>query len=55
MKGGYPSDNDNVAENLSTQAVYHRNKQDLKNIVFQKQSEKKSKLLSEDNIKDLDN
>ncbi len=55
MKGGYPSDNDNVAENLSTQAVYHRNKQDLKNIVFKKQAEKKSKMLSEDNIKDLEN
>ena len=55
MKGGYPSDNDNVAENLSTQAVYHRNKQDLKNIVFKKQTEQKSKMLSEDNIKDLEN
>ena len=55
MKGGYPSDNDNVAENLKTRAVYHRNEQDLKNIVFKKHTEKESKMLSEDNIKDLQN
>ena len=53
MKGGYPSDNENVAENLSTRAVYRRNEETLKNIVFKKNIDKESNLLNEDNIKDL--
>ena len=53
MHGGYPSDNDNVMENLTTQAVFHKNKESLKNIVFKKSQATESKLLSEDNIKDL--
>tara|TARA_R110000803_G_scaffold70529_1_gene133494 strand:+ start:1141 stop:3027 length:1887 start_codon:yes stop_codon:yes gene_type:complete len=52
MHGGYPSDNENVMENLSTQAVYHKNKESLKDIVFKKELNKESDLLSEDNIKD---
>ena len=53
MHGGYPSDNENVSENLTTQAVYHKNKEALKNIVFSKESKSEPNLLSEDNIKDL--
>ena len=53
MHGGFPSDNENVAENLTTQAVFHKNKESLKNIVFQKELIKESDLLNEDNIKDL--
>ena len=53
MHGGYPSDNENVSENLTTQAVFHKNKESLKNIVFQKELLKESDLLNEDNIKDL--
>ena len=52
MHGGYPSDNENVMENLSTQAVYHKNKESLKDIVFKKELNKESDLLSEGNIKD---
>ena len=55
MKGGYPSDNDNVMENLTTQAIYHKTKDSLKNIVFTKQSNIEPDLLNEGNIKDLGN
>ena len=55
MHGGYPSDNDNVMENITTQAVYHKNKESLKNIVFEKETESESDLLKEENIKDLGN
>ena len=55
MHGGYPSDNDNVNETSSTRAVYNRNQGMLKNIVFNGEKTKESKLLSEDNIKDLGN
>ena len=55
MHGGYPSDNDNVMENITTQAVYHKNKESLKNIVFEKETESQSDLLNEENIKDLGN
>jgi len=55
MKGGYPSDNDNVMENLTTQAIYHKTKDSLKNIVFTKQSNEEPDLLNEGNIKDLGN
>ncbi len=55
MHGGFPSDNENVMENLTTQAVYHKNKEALKNIVFSKESKSEPDLLKEDNIKDLGN
>ena len=55
MHGGYPSDNDNVNETSTTKAVYNRNQGMLKNIVFSGEKAKESKLLSEDNIKDLGN
>ena len=55
MKGGYPSDNDYVMENITTQAVYHKTKEALKNIVFKKESKNDDGLLNEDNIKDLGN
>jgi len=53
MHGGFPSDNENVMENLTTKAVYHKNKEFLKNIVFKKENEREPDLLNEDNIKDL--
>ena len=55
MQGGYPSDNDNVMENITTQAVYYKNKEALKNIVFKKETKSEADLLNEDNIKDLGN
>ena len=55
MKGGFPSDNENVMENQATNTVYLQNKDMLKSIVFNKKQEDKSKLLNEDNIKDLGN
>jgi hypothetical protein len=59
MKGGYPSDNENVRENTrNTQAVFLRNKDIFKSekqLIFEKKHEESSDLLNEDNIKDLDN
>ena len=55
MHGGFPSDNENVMENLTTQTVYHKNKEVLKNIVFTKESKIEPDLLKEENIKDLGN
>ena len=57
MHGGYPSDTENVSESsaapLQTQAIYYKNKESLKNIVFKKQPKIESNLLNEDQIKDL--
>ena len=55
MEGGFPSDNENVMENIKTQAVYHKNKESLKNIVFEKETKSEPEMLREDNIKDLGN
>ena len=55
MRGGYPSDNENVNESLLTQSVYFKNKESLKQIVFTEDKEDTSELLNEDNIKDLGN
>jgi len=55
MHGGFPSDNENVMENSSTKAVYYKNKEALKNIVFSNDNAKEPELLNEDNIKDLGN
>jgi hypothetical protein len=55
MEGGFPSDNENVMENIKTQAVYHKNKESLKNIVFEKETKSEPDMLREDNIKDLGN
>lgn len=59
MKGGYPSDNENVREGInSTVAVYLRNKElfaGQKRLIFEKTEEEESDLLKESNIKDLDN
>ena len=55
MKGGYPSDNENVRENLTTQAIYHKTKESLKNMFLSTESKDESVLLNEDNIKDLGN
>lgn len=53
MKGGFPSDNDNVLENQNTKVVYHKNLDVLKNIVFKDTNAPEPELLSEDNIKDI--
>ena len=55
MHGGYPSDNENVMENSTTKAVYYKNENSLKDMVFDKKDEKEPDLLKEDNIKDLGN
>ena len=60
MKGGYPSDNENVKENTSNTAkiVMSRNKDIFnsgKTLIFEKTQEQHSDLLNEENIKDLDN
>jgi hypothetical protein len=59
MKGGYPSDNENVKENtFSTKMVMSRNKdifQSKKKLIFEKIEEQSSDLLNENNIQDLDN
>lgn len=59
MKGGYPSDNENVKESAgSTMTVFLRNKNlfsNNKGSIFRKEIEKESQLLSEDNIRELDN
>ena len=55
MHGGFPSDNDNVMEGLTTKTVYHKNKDMLKDIVFKKDTVKESEMLKEDNIRDLGN
>lgn len=59
MKGGYPSDAENVKEGVrNTQVVYLRNK-DLfapkKTMIFEETDTDTTDLLNEDNIKDLDN
>ena len=59
MKGGYPSDNENVKENTTTaKIVMSRNKdifQGKKKLIFEKVEEQTSNLLDENNIQDLDN
>ena len=55
MKGGYPSDNENVMENTLATTVYLQNKDMLKSLVFEDKQDDNSKLLDEDNIKDLGN
>ena len=50
MKGGFPSDNDNVNENYTAQKILLQNKDVLKSLDVKK---KESDLLKEDNIKDL--
>ena len=59
MKGGYPSDNENVRESINnTMSVFLRNKNIFptkKQNIFEQEVEKESNLLNEENIKDLDN
>ena len=59
MKGGFPSDNENVQESsLTTQSVYFKNRDIFdtpKKILFEKKEETDENLLDEGNIKDLDN
>jgi hypothetical protein len=59
MKGGYPSDAENVRESMNnTMSVFLRNKNifpNKKQNLFEQEVEKELNLLSEDNIKDLDN
>jgi len=54
MHGGFPSDADNVNENVNTKTVFKQNQDMLKQIVFNKKDDSESSdLLNEDNIKDL--
>ena len=54
MHGGFPSDADNVNENMTTKSIYQRNEDMLKQIVFNKKPDSDdTDLLNEDNIKDL--
>ena len=59
MKGGYPSDNENVRESISnTMSVFLRNKAlfvPKKQNIFEEEEAIQSDLLNEENIKDLDN
>jgi hypothetical protein len=55
MHGGFPSDNENVMENVSTKTVYYKNEDSLKEMVFKKKSIEEPNMLKEDNIKDLGN
>jgi hypothetical protein len=59
MKGGFPSDNENVRENINnTMSVFLRNKNIFtakKQNLFEQEVESESDLLNEENIKDLDN
>ena len=60
MHGGYDSDNENVMEsnNLLTQKVYHQIKDSFKQdkeMVYETKNKDESKLLDENQLKDLDN
>ena len=55
MHGGFPSDNENVMENMSTKTIYYKNKDTLKSIVFDGKGKAEPEMLNEDNIKDLGN
>ncbi len=55
MKGGYPSDNEYVMENTTANTVYLQNKEMFKSLVFENKQDDDSKLLDEENIKDLGN
>jgi hypothetical protein len=59
MKGGFPSDNENVKEGINnTMSVFLRNKNIFtgkKQNLFEQEAEKELDLLNEENIKDLDN
>lgn len=62
MKGGYPSDNENVSEsevnNLNTKALFSKIKGDLpepkKELIFKKLKKNTGDLLNEDNLRDLE-
>jgi hypothetical protein len=59
MKGGYPSDAENVKESTNnTKVVFLRNKDIFvpkKTMIFEESQPETSDLLNEDNIQDLDN
>ena len=60
MKGGFPSDNENVNEsdNFTAKKVYHQIKDSIdtnKKLIFEKKQEDNTKLLDENQLKDLDN
>ena len=57
MKGGYPSDNENVNEATKAEIVYLQNKEifDSKKLIFENgKQEEVAKMLDESNIKDLE-
>ena len=58
MKGGFPSDNDNVMEanTLTSKKVFHQIKDSFsKQMIYEDKVEEASKLLDETQLKDLDN
>jgi len=58
MHGGFPSDNENVMEidNTKAQTVYHQIKDSFqKEMIYEKKNNNSSKLLDENQLKDLDN
>ena len=61
MKGGFPSDNDNVNESevndslAKTMYYKHRDMfEDKKQLIFESKPEYKSKMLDEEQLKDLE-
>ena len=58
MKGGFPSDNENMMEidNTKAQTVFHQIKDSFqKELIYEKTENNNSKLLDENQLKDLDN
>ena len=58
MKGGFPSDNENMMEvdNTKAQTVFHQIKDSFqKELIYEKTEKDNSKLLDENQLKDLDN
>lgn len=51
---GYPSDNENMMENLRTKTILSRNLKDIRSIQLQKEKASEPDLLSEHNIKDIE-
>ena len=61
MKGGFPSDNDNVNESevndSLAKTMYYKNRdmfEDKKQLIFESKPEYKSKMLDEEQLKDLE-
>lgn len=59
MKGGYPSDNENVNEGVrevsKTQTLFYRHSKDLSCLTEKMRNKKEPEMLNEENLLDLDN